>query len=399
MHSTISEISHEQCVGCGACSARCPKHCIQMREDNEGFLFPQINEKDCIQCGMCLRVCPASENAEKLKNREDRRYFCGYVKDDAMLKKSSSGGVFGTLANAILSDGGLVCGCTYDKNMKATHVLSDDSKQIQSMYGSKYVQSEIASSFEQIQKQVTAGRTVLFTGTACQIAALRLYLAKEYENLYCVEILCHGVPSPGLFRCYVEYLERKLGGRISDIQFRNKEKKGWGSEHRTCVMYEKKRTKRQYRPTLPAYFSAFFYGLNLRESCYRCRFACPNRVADLTIGDFWGSWAKYHERFQQGISVVGINSEKGSRLFDAIREQFSFCEELEEKEAIRSNDNFEHPVKRPAERNFIYNGTQKKYRGFWKKVYPARSCRKKVLASFYGAFVPAAIRYKLHRKH
>ncbi len=394
---SIIQINTLDCMGCGLCSEICPKRCISMIPDDEGFLAPKIDAEMCIDCGVCLKNCPAANAADSLFFGEPRSYFCGTIKDDDILLKSSSGGVFGVLAKHILGKKGYVCGCIYNDDMMAVHAVTNDNAVVEKMYGSKYVQSRSDECFAEIKDKLDLGEKLLFTGTACQIAALRIYLRKKYDNLICVEILCHGVPSPMFFRKYVKYLEKKLHGRIESVQFRNKEKHGWGSEHRTCVVYNKNGKQKKYRPILPAYFSAFFYGINLRESCYLCKFAKPDRIADLTIGDFWGSWEKFGKRFTEGISVVGINSEKGQDLIGEVKEEFSLFEILGKNEAVRSNDNFEHPIKRPPERDCFYNGFEKKYKGAWKKAYFTKTYRKKTLASVYGALVPAKWRYLRHK--
>lgn len=397
MKNTIEQIDKQQCTGCGLCAEKCPKDCILMVEDGEGFRFPQIDSNKCVECGLCMHSCPTTSAADTLYSKYGRSYYCGIVKDKEMLIKSSSGGVFGVLAEYIISIGGYVCGCIYTDDLEAVHMLSNRKQDIEKMYGSKYVQSRAEHCFPEIQSHLMEEDIVMFTGTACQIAALRLYLGKDYSNLYCVEILCHGVPSPGLFAKYKQYLEKRLGGTVKDIRFRDKRRDGWGSEHRTCIIYEKNGKLCETRPILPAYFSAFFYGLNLRESCYQCRFATSERVADLTIGDFWGSWNKYKKRFHEGISVVGVNSEKGYELSENIFGRFDFYEVLSENEAIVSNDNFTHPIKRPIERASFYDSILSQgYRGLWKKTYLSRSYRRKTLASIYGAFVPEKIRLWLH---
>lgn len=397
MKKTIEEINKNECTGCGLCAEKCPKNCILMVENEEGFRYPQIDSIKCVECGLCLRTCPATVASDFLYSKNERRYYCGIIKDKEMLIKSSSGGVFGALAEHIISIGGFICGCIYTDDIEVVHKLTNQKQDIKKMYGSKYVQSRAEHCFPEIRNHLKAKETVMFTGTACQIAALRLYLSEEYSNLYCVEVLCHGVPSPGLFRKYKEYLEKRLRGKIIDIHFRDKRRDGWGSEHRTCISYEKNGKIFEKRPILPAYFSAFFYGLNLRESCYQCRFATTERVADLTIGDFWGSWSKYRRRFHEGISVVGVNTEKGNKLFGNVSRKFEFYEELSENEAIISNDNFTHPIKRPTERNNFYDNILRKgYNGLWKKAYLSKSYRRKTLVSIYGAFVPERIRIMLH---
>ena len=400
-NNSIFQIDKTVCTGCGLCAEKCPKSCIKMVSDEEGFLVPSIDEATCVNCGLCLKSCPTTNASDNLFYLNDREYFCANIKDKETLLKSSSGGMFGVIAEHFIKRGGYVCGCVYNENVQAVHVLTNKTEDVERMYGSKYVQSTAFECFSGVKDLVVKGVEVLFVGTACQISALRIYLGKEYESLLCMEILCHGVPSPKFFADYVQHLEKKLGGKVIDVQFRNKEKGGWGSEHRTCVVYRKKNKIKKHRPVLPAYFSAFFYGLNLRESCYKCKFAKSERLADLTIGDFWGSFAKYGKRFDEGISVVGINSEKGRKIVDSVKGEFAFYDKLTEKEAVKSNDNFEHPIKRPRERSTFYNGIFKKpYKGIWKKAYFTRTYRRKTLASIYGAFVPAKIRFALHKnKH
>ena len=396
---TIEKIEKKHCTGCGLCAARCPVGCILMKEDAEGFRFPQVDHLKCIVCGLCLRLCPATDASAKLYHKTERRYGCGIIKNKEMLLKSSSGGIFGALAKHIIDLGGYICGCVYSDELEAIHILDNKKTEIEKMHGSKYVQSRVEQCFPAIEEHLDANDIVMFSGTACQIAALRLYLKRDYDNLYCVEILCHGVPSPGLFKQYKLYLEKKLKGKITDIRFRDKTKNGWRCEHSMCVLYKKSEKTYEYRPVMPAYFSSFFYGLSLRESCYECKYATIERVSDLTIGDFWGAWKKYGKYFHDGISVIGINNKKGQELVDFIDGDFDFYEILSESEAISSNANFYHPGKRPIERSDFYADVLKHgYRGLWKRVYFSKSCRRNTLVSLYGAFIPAKIRFFIRRK-
>ncbi len=396
---TVSSINAHQCTGCGLCVVQCPRKCIEMSPDKEGFLFPVVDENQCVNCGFCLKECPAISSSDFFAYQGPRTYYSAIIKDKDLLLKSSSGGVFGALANRVIAEGGYVCGCVYDEEMNAVHTVTNDWNCVMRMFGSKYVQSSAYNCYGKIEKLLLDGQKVLFSGTACQIAALRKFLNIGYSNLICVEILCHGVPSPGLFKKYVKHLEKKLSGQVLDVQFRNKEKHGWGSEHRTCVVYKKQGKVKKFRPLLPAYFSAFFYGLNLRESCYQCKYAKIERIADLTIGDFWGAFAKYGKIFNEGISVISVNSPLGYDIIKEIQNQFDFLEVLPEAQAIRSNDNFLHPVKRPREREYFYKDLKKNgYCGLWKKTYFTKTYRRKTLASIYGALVPAKIRYALHRR-
>lgn len=396
--NNINAVDPNTCYGCGLCTIKCPVKCISMIQDQEGFSIPLINEERCTYCGICLKNCPTTKIADGLFHIDIPNYYCSIISNKNILIKSSSGGVFGIIAKKIIEEEGYVCGCVYDSNMNPIHILSNQILDIERMYGSKYVQSRADICFLSIKNFLDENKKVLFTGTACQVSALRIFLKKDYQNLLCVEVLCHGVPSPDLFKKYVLYLNKKLSGQVTNIQFRNKEKKGWGSEHRTCVLYQKATSKeiKKYRPFLPAYFSAFFYGINLRYSCYQCKFATTKRVADLTLGDYWGSWKKYGKRFHEGISVVSINSIKGSTIFNELKGDFIFLDKLSQEEAIASNDNFLHPVIMPTQRTNFYTNLSK-YQGLWKKTYLSKNNRKKVFASIYGIVVPASIRFWLQR--
>lgn len=388
----LNVLPKEKCSGCGLCSEVCPKKCIAMNENLEGFLYPEVNDDKCVDCQICVKKCPVFSNEIAL-NTFTQRYYAAIAQDKDLLVKSSSGGVFGVLAKHMLNLGGFISGCVYNEKLEAEHVVTDDENCVKKMYGSKYVQSNILNCYEPIKKKLQSGEKILFTGTACQVAAIKSYLGREYDNLYTVDILCHGVPSPGLFKLFVNYLGRKEKNSVIDVKFRDKSRWGWGSEHRTSVAFENGRKK---WPFMPAYFSAFFYGLSLRESCYRCKFAGVKRVSDMTIGDYWGSWKKYGKRFNEGISVISVNDKKGEDLLACVRSDFSFIEEINQKEAIQSNDNFTHAVVRPKERDGFYSNNSQYKSIFW-KTYGAKTYRKKILASIYGAVVPEKIRLAIHR--
>lgn len=381
----------EYCVGCGTCSISCPKQCIKMEHDINGFLKPIIDESFCIECGVCTKYCPATKAVEQLFHTGENKYYSAISNNSSLLENSSSGGLFALFAEQIITRGGYVCGCIFDKDTKtAKHILSNSMDDVKKMCGSKYVQSVVYNNFRKIKELLISGREVLFTGTACQIAGLRLFLESDYSNLILVEVLCHGTPSPQMFSDFINYWEKKVNGKVTNIKFRDKCRDGWGSEHRTSIVYtdENHRQRKKFL-LLPAYFSAFFYGLSLRESCYECQFARIERVSDITIGDFWGAWKKYNKSFYEGISIASINTDRGCSLMMEIRPKLSFVENLTLDEAIYSNDNFQHPVKRPQEREDFFAYYRKfGYKGIWKKTYLTKTYRKKTIISFYGALVP-----------
>lgn len=382
------------CVGCGSCSISCPKQCISMEYDENGFIRPRVDRILCVGCGVCVNHCLVTYPVERLYQFTNTKYYCAISGHTDLVKKSSSGGLFALFANSVIKKGGYVCGCVYDHNMKlAKHIVANKMDDVMKMCGSKYVQSNAFDCFSKIKELLSNDKEVLFTGTACQVAGLKLYLGKEYSTLFLVEILCHGVPSPQLFYDFVSYLEAKVNGTITNIQFRDKSKDGWGSEHRTSITYlDRNNNAKKKFLLLPAYFSAFFYGLSLRESCYECKFARIERVSDITIGDFWGAWKKYKKPFYEGISVAAVNTERGELLMERIQPELSFLENLSIDEAIYSNDNFEHPVKLPSERKAFYDYYRENgYKGIWKITYTTKTYRKKTIVSFYGALIPKKV--------
>ena len=318
----INDIGKKDCSGCSLCVQLCVKECISMRSDEEGFLFPVIDMDKCIDCGLCYRKCPVNRQSVT-NNKNFPKYYASAISDTKELLECSSGGAFIGLAKYVLSHGGYVCGCVFDEHMRAVHKCTNSLEEVRRMRGSKYVQSSIEKAFPQVKDLIDDGKIVLFTGTACQIAAVKGFV-KSTEKLFLVDILCHGVPSPLFFEKYVEFLGKKHKGRVVNLEFRNKKKLGWGSEHRTYYEVERNGVVRGYRPVLPAYFCSFFWGTNLRESCYNCKFAGPDRISDITIGDFWGYWSYYHRNFPEGISIASVNTPKGELLFDEVKDKMSF---------------------------------------------------------------------------
>lgn len=391
---TIDIIGRDNCSGCSLCSLICPYHSISMKEDKEGFLQPTIDKDTCVECGACYNMCPCKEES---KIEVNPVYYTGAISDKHLLKKSSSGGVFIALATYIIEQGGFVCGCVFNFQMEAVHICTNKLEDVKRMMGSKYVQSNISLCLLEVRGLLKDGKTVLFTGTACQVAAIKNY-TKNHPNLFCVDILCHGVPSPLYLKKYVDHLEKKHKGKLVNLEFRNKEKLGWGSEHRTYYEIENDCGVKGYRPNLPAYFCAFFWGLNLRESCYHCKFTGVNRISDITLGDFWGYWTYFKKSFPEGISIISVNREKGRNLLAGIENLFDFKYELKQKDAIGTNTNFYHPTIKPFTRDSFYDGIHEKdYCSLSYRVFLNRTIWKKLLISAYGCYVPENVR-KVIRK-
>lgn len=337
------------CCGCGACEQLCPKNCITLKYDGEGFLYPHIDESLCVECGLCLNRCPISSEAERGKNASV--YAAKYSCADSVFK-STSGGIFIPLALNILEQDGAVFGCAYDENLVAKHILVENKGELYKLQSSKYVQSDTRGVYSSVKKELDSGRKVLFSGTGCQVAGLKTFLNKDYGNLFTADIVCHGVPSPKLFEKYTEYMGKKLGGKLTEYNFRSKEKRGWDLYYKAA---NGKKSKSDYGFFDP-YYNAFLVGKTYRESCYNCKFANAERCGDITLADYWGI-EKMHPEFSvdNGVSLVLINSEKGRALWESISDSVNYIPSTIEKAAVM-NKNLSAPSARPDCRDTIYDG-------------------------------------------
>lgn len=326
----------KDCCGCHACSNACPKQCITMQADNEGFLYPVVDKETCIDCGLCEKVCPVINQNEPHK---PLHVYAAYNKDEEIRMQSSSGGIFTLLAEATINEGGVVFGAKFDKDWNVVHDYTETIDGIADFRGSKYVQSTIGSTYSQAKKFLQAGRKVLFSGTPCQIAGLKKYLRKEYDNLLTVDIICHGVPSPKVWNMYLEETYSKLlttrtdgknsvgsanGGTakscIQTIQFRSKIS-GWKKysfllklNFPTC---DGKNTG-VFAETLDknAFMRAFLSDTILRPSCYSCPAKQGKGYSDITIADFWGiNHIDPSFDDDKGCGAIFLNTEKGANAY------------------------------------------------------------------------------------
>lgn len=302
------------CTGCYACFSVCPRNAIIMQEDEEGFQYPDIDEKRCIQCEACSRVCPVLHPVP-IKNTAVPRTYAAINEDWEVRSKSSSGGIFYLLAEKILDAGGVVFGAGFDENWEVCHQEVCSKEELPKLQTSKYVQSRIEDTFQKVRKELKQGRRVLFIGTPCQCAGLQNYLHQSYDNLYTADFICHGVPSPGVWRKYLKY--RSKGNKISSISFRNK-KISW--ERFLLVFCFKDRNKYIAEDqNHDLYMRGFLQDLYLRPSCSNCKFRKQNRPVDLTLADYWGVQEVEPDMYDgKGTSLVFIQSEKGQKLFDQI---------------------------------------------------------------------------------
>lgn len=335
----------KKCCGCNSCAQSCPKQCISMSEDNEGFLYPSVDTNLCVECHLCEKVCP-------VLNISSGQYpiscYAAKSPDEQIRKESSSGGIFSLLAQKIIENGGVVFGAAFNKKWEVVHCYTETLEGLNSLRGSKYVQSKIGNAYEQVKTFLKNGRLVLFSGTPCQIAGLKTFLRKDYENLITLDFVCHGVPSPGVFRWYLQeqiyyYAARKSsknsvfhssilsipkreiyfpdGVELDNVFFRDK-RKGWKKYCFSLLFAEAsadgKRNTVSFSYVLNEckYLDGFFNDLYLRPCCYGCNFKGLRSGADITIGDFWNIHT-YNRKWDddKGVSCVIVQSKKGKELF------------------------------------------------------------------------------------
>lgn len=342
----------KDCCGCGACVNICPKIAIHMEKDEYGFVYPRIDVKKCVECGACKKVCAFQNETTK---RQPQRVYAIASKNNSLVNKSASGGLFATMAMCVLEQGGCVYGAVMqheEHELHVLHVCCETREELYRLQGSKYVQSSLGDIFKDVQKKLKNDIFVLFSGTPCQVDALKSYLRKDYPNLLTVDIICHGVPSEQFFNDYIHYAEKKIGGEISEFKFRDKSA-GWG--YNLTAKYIKSDGSIGYNRTASSdssYFDMFINSIALRENCYNCKYTNENRVGDITIGDYWGIEEEHPETLKQnggllseknGISVSLLNTEKGIAFFEEIKEMFDYYESTFEKAAKR-NTQLVHPV-------------------------------------------------------
>ena len=346
----IRILPKERCCGCAACLNSCPVNAIGMEENEDGFLYPQVNEEICIHCGKCVRTCP--ELTPAFKNKKEPECFAAYAEDEIRMK-SSSGGIFTLLAEAVLKQGGCVCGVVLDENFSAEHRIISTIEELEKMRGSKYVQSRVGTVYREIKGLLQEGKQVLFGGVPCQVAGLKGFLNKEYENLLTVDVVCHGVPSPGVFQ---KYRTETYGKNLADFQFRTKE---FGHNCNHCIATLKNGKRVVGNRENVAYERAFHSSLMLRSSCGECTFAPAPRQGDLTLGDFWHV-EKYNPDFAsaKGVSLVLLNSEKGEKIWKKIRPLLKFCEPVPLEFTLKHN-RFRSKIRIPEGREKFFEENKK----------------------------------------
>ena len=319
----------ELCTGCAACMNVCCHHAIDMYPDNKGFLRPTINAERCLDCGACRAACPQNS---RIAPERAGSFYAALAIDDALRKASSSGGIFSLLAEWTLSKHGVVFGAALEEDLKVRHIMVDSIEKLPKLRGSKYVQSEIGRAYQEVERQLKQGKTVLFSGTPCQVYALKHFLRTDYDNLLTVDILCHGVPSPTVLHKFLVSKERNRKAHVVGIDFRAKDP-GWSTF--STMLYFNDGTKEIDN----SYYYFFVRNYCLRDSCAHCLYACTERVGDITLGDFWGyqeSAPEHIENDDLGISLVSVNTKRGQAAFQRISSKLDSAPRTAE-DAVKGN--------------------------------------------------------------
>ena len=317
----VDQKQKKDCCGCGACMQACPFQAIVMKEDERGFLFPEIDYDRCKKCGICDRVCGFVEDSSLLSDGEPVIY--GVInRDEDARKNSTSGGLFTAISDYILAQNGVVYGAAYQPDLSVATKRAVTPAERDECRGSKYVQCDTNDTYTQVKRDLTEGRLVFYTGTPCHIIGLRSYLQKEYENLITAELVCHGVPNNRMWHEFLHLAENAVGIRVIDACFRDKSKTGW-HHPKTKLVYQDGKEHPFFGEQ--AFFQLFSTNMCLRDSCLYCKFLSYHRPADLTMADYWGI-----ERFKKdfddnkGTSMLLVNTEKGAQVFDRVKDQLRY---------------------------------------------------------------------------
>lgn len=310
------------CCGCTACFNACPKQAIEMKPDSEGFLYPSVDENKCIQCGLCDRVCPIKNDT--LKEEHDPQGYIVRNKDAAIVKDSTSGGSFTVFAKHIFANNGVVFGAGYDSEMNVVCKKATNLDELAEMRGSKFVQSKLDTTYSEIKKLLNEGTLVMFTGTPCQVGGLVSFLGKKPENLLCVDFVCRGVPSPKLWRNYIDMMQAKYKSKIVAAKFKNKT---YGY-HATTMKIDFENGKTWYGSgRIDPMMKSFVSEMASRPSCGQCHFKGIRRPSDITMFDCY-EFAKITGKHDDdlGYTSLFIHSEKGNQYFKAVKNDFDVLE-------------------------------------------------------------------------
>lgn len=379
---SIENIEKKLCMGCALCGDICPTNAISYTRNSEGFIYPIIDRDKCFSCGLCEKQCPVRNANGKplgqcIEQMSDLKAYAITCNDMETRRMSSSGGVFPLLANLFIENGGVVYGVAYDEKWSVKHVRIQEKADIARLQSSKYVQSDTAGIYRDVKEDLKKGMPVMFTGTPCQSSALKNYLGQAYTNLFCVDLFCHGVSSPGLFE---QYLKEEIKVDVSDIKsisFRDKAV-SW-EKYRMKIVYNQGEYARHYRKD--AFLKPFCRSVSLRESCYECTAKGFPRCSDLTIGDFWVIDRVFPDmNDHKGASVVFCNNAVGKQWIDQIKDKAKIREiDFETIKDMYFNSG--KPVAKPQNRDQYFKTVKTQGLRAAMKLYCKISYKERVIRS------------------
>ena len=355
----------DNCCGCTACKHICPRGAIEMVPDKEGFLYPEISQELCIDCGLCKKACAFQNGLDGLDNSTTLEVYAVKHRDLETRLESRSGGAFTAISDYFIDNAGVIYGASYDKDFVVTHKKATNNEVRNTFRGSKYVQSDLKETFADISVELNLDNQVMFTGTPCQTAGLRKYLemkSTSVKELFLCDIVCHGTPSPKLFKDYLEYLERKHRKKVDDFSFRDKKSFGWQAHIETYIVGSKSYHSKMYT-------NLFYEHSALRPSCYNCKYTNMARPSDITLADFWGIEKTMPEiDDDKGVSLVLVNTQKGKSVFNSLSTIYKWESSIEDC----LQPNLINPTKEPLNReqfwqDYYQNGFKfvaKKYAGY-----------------------------------
>lgn len=351
----INIIDKLKCCGCEACAQRCPKQCITIIEDSEGFCYPHVDTSKCTECGACEKTCPMLHPCE---SKRPIKVYAAKHTNELYRLDSSSGGIFAALATETIRKGGVVFGARFNERFEVEHASVETLDELPPLMRSKYMQSRIGDAYKHAKQILEKGRKVLFVGTSCQIAGLHRFLGKQYDNLLAVDIVCHGVPSKSVWN---SYLKEQHVDQVKDINFRLKQKGGytWSSygleikTHKSSLTSEAMKT---------SFFRAYLLDLSMRPSCYACSAKDGRSSSDITLGDFWNI-QNTHPEFDddKGVSAVFLHTEKGIKALDGCKKQITTIETSYEQATLLNSTYFRSKPLPPERSRFMYAITELRY--------------------------------------
>lgn len=341
----------QECCGCFSCYNSCPVNAIEIKVDDEGFKYPVVKEDSCIHCNKCKQTCPVLKNIDE--NSYEEAYIA-YAIDYEERMCSSSGGAFAVFAKEILKNGGVVCGARYNQNMEVEHGIVSTIAELQQLKGTKYVQSDMSCVYKEIKTLLKANIKVLFSGTPCQVAGLKSFLGKEYEGLTCIDLICHGVPSPEVWKDYLKNISGSKKIKFVNFRLKNIESKtvqiAYYLDDDTFFLEDKNES---------LYMKGFMRNLFIRPSCFNCKFKGCHRMSDITLGDFWSAKEFYEDIADDyGNSAIVVRTKKGQDLLEDSKKCF-VLRSATMKEVVTWNESFGESVK--------YDNMREEFYKYWRK--------------------------------